>query len=138
MSDSPITGTMVEAAARSDATFDGRDFDKLGRADRERYLARARLSVAAAEQAAWRPIEEAPRDGTRIMVAPSFWSGRTFDIAQFDTDRFAKKPRPFWYRDRPATITACRATPPVLFRLFPASPASCVSVEASEVVEVQG
>ena len=36
------------AIARSDADYDGRPFDKLGRADRERYLERARLSARAA------------------------------------------------------------------------------------------
>lgn len=36
------------AAARSDATFDGRTFDSMGKADRDRYLARARKAVSAA------------------------------------------------------------------------------------------
>lgn len=39
---------MVERAARSDAAFDGRDFDRLGRVDRQRYLDRAQKSLAAA------------------------------------------------------------------------------------------
>lgn len=38
----------VEAGARSDAEFDGRDWNGMGRADRERYLARARKSQGAA------------------------------------------------------------------------------------------
>jgi hypothetical protein len=36
-----ISNHQVETLARSDAEFDGRDFDKLGRADRDRYLNRA-------------------------------------------------------------------------------------------------
>lgn len=43
-----ITDAMVEAAARSDAEFDGRDFDALGRADKRRYLERSRKALYAA------------------------------------------------------------------------------------------
>lgn len=38
----------VEAGARSDAAFDGRSWEALSRAERERYLARARKSQGAA------------------------------------------------------------------------------------------
>jgi len=37
----------VEAGARSDAAFDGRSWEALSRAERERYLARARKSLQA-------------------------------------------------------------------------------------------
>lgn len=37
----------IEAAARADAAFDGRDFDRLGRADKQRYLTRSAGSLAA-------------------------------------------------------------------------------------------
>jgi hypothetical protein len=37
----------VEAGARSDAEFDGRDWNGMSRADRERYLARSRRSLQA-------------------------------------------------------------------------------------------
>lgn len=39
--------TMVERVARTAATFDGRPFEGLGRADRSRYLERARLEIEA-------------------------------------------------------------------------------------------
>lgn len=38
---------VIDIVARSDADFDGRPYDGLGRADRERYRDRARASLAA-------------------------------------------------------------------------------------------
>lgn len=38
---------LVEIVARSDATFDGRPYDGLGRSDRDRYRDRARASLDA-------------------------------------------------------------------------------------------
>ena len=38
----------VEAGARSDAAFDGRSWEALSRAERERYLARSRKAQSAA------------------------------------------------------------------------------------------
>lgn len=37
-----LSEKIVEAAAREDAAFDGRPWESMSRADRERYLARAR------------------------------------------------------------------------------------------------
>lgn len=42
------TDAQIEAAARSDAKFDGRDFDGLRRLERERYKERSRLALEAA------------------------------------------------------------------------------------------
>lgn len=61
-----ITDDMVERAARSDSSFDGRTFDALGTADKKRYLARSRASLAAAY--GWRAMDSAPKDGTDILV----------------------------------------------------------------------
>lgn len=63
-----ITDAQIEAAAKSDATFDGRPWESMGRLDRERYLARSRAALEAAERAAWRPFSEAPENGTGILV----------------------------------------------------------------------
>lgn len=47
-----VTEKMVQAAARSDALFDGRgDLDTLGRIDRDRYMERARRAIKAAMEA---------------------------------------------------------------------------------------
>jgi hypothetical protein len=42
----------IEAAARSDAAFDGRTFDALSRHDRGRYTERSRLAIRAFLEAA--------------------------------------------------------------------------------------
>lgn len=42
----------------------------------------------------WQPIETAPKDGTKIMVYCP-WFG-VCGPAQWDDDRYAKKPRPYW------------------------------------------
>lgn len=42
---------LIEKMARSDADFDGRAFGGLGRADKERYLARSKAALAVAEEA---------------------------------------------------------------------------------------
>lgn len=78
----------IERAARSDAEFDGRDFDRLGRIDRQRYIDRSARALQAAlgdgvvVPAGWRSIETAPTDGTRILyvnkfgeIGHCFWSG---------------------------------------------------------------
>lgn len=44
---SEITDELVEVGARSDAEFDGRPWLSMGKADRDRYLARSRLALSA-------------------------------------------------------------------------------------------
>lgn len=46
----------------------------------------------------WRTIDSAPKDGTWILLYPSIGSCFPFDFGRWDEDRFARKPRPFWYR----------------------------------------
>lgn len=41
------TERMIKASASSDAAFDGREFSAMGRADRERYCSRCKLSHTA-------------------------------------------------------------------------------------------
>lgn len=64
-----VTDEMIEAAAQSDAEFDKRGWLSMPRTERERYLARARESLTAANAAAWRPIEELDKtDATRVIL----------------------------------------------------------------------
>lgn len=42
-----LTDEMIEAAALSDAEFDGRNFVCMGRVDRDRYMLRAKASLTA-------------------------------------------------------------------------------------------
>lgn len=45
------TDSEILAAARSDAKFDGRDYDSLPRHERQRYFARSQEALVAAEHA---------------------------------------------------------------------------------------
>ena len=51
------------------------------------------------EPSGWRDIETAPKDGTAVLVYPSTWDDRTCSTASWESDRYAKKPRPYWRRD---------------------------------------
>ena len=52
-----------------------------------------------AEARDWQPIETAPKDGTAVLVSPGTWSDRSASIAKWKSDKYAKKPRPYWSRD---------------------------------------
>jgi hypothetical protein len=55
----------IEAAARSDAAVDGRDFDGLSRADKRRYLERPQLAIRAYLEASGQVL--VPREPTNEM-----------------------------------------------------------------------
>ena len=61
------TDAQIEAAARSDAAFDGRGWEAMARTDRDRYLARSRAALEAAERAAWIPVTEAMSGGVFLV-----------------------------------------------------------------------
>lgn len=63
-----VTDAMVAKAAESDAAFDGRTWLAMPKSERERYMERSRRSLTAAMAELWRPIEEAPKDGTRVLT----------------------------------------------------------------------
>jgi len=52
----PVTDEQIEAAAISDATFDGRTFSALGRADKQRYRDRSRAALEAALALTGQPV----------------------------------------------------------------------------------
>lgn len=71
----------------------------------------------------WQPIETAPKDGTVILVYPATWGDRTCSMANYDDDRYAKKPRPFWNRvDDLGRITLSRNNPPTHWLPLPSTP----------------
>lgn len=48
----------------------------------------------------WQPIETAPKDGTRVLLfRPSQYPSATVVAGNFDSDRYASKPRPYWTHD---------------------------------------
>lgn len=64
------TEAEIEAAAKSDAAFDGRTFDVLSRADRERYRERSRLALAAAAEIRERMRVHALNNAKEIDLDP--------------------------------------------------------------------
>ena len=66
----------------------------------------------------WFGIDSAPKDGTRILVAHR---GR-HQIAQWDDDKYARKPKPFWRTTGPWGVTADRANPPTVWAPLPPLP----------------
>ena len=73
----PVEGeALVEMVAKSDADFDGRPFVGLGRADKDRYLLRARAAIAAI-----RPHIEAAERERCANVAELCWTGSPDEIA---------------------------------------------------------
>ena len=76
-----------------------------------------------AEARGWQPIETAPKDGTAVMVYPGTWSGRSASIAKWESDKYAKKPRPYWSRDDDfGRVTFSREHPPTHWMPLPPPP----------------
>ena len=62
----------------------------------------------------WQPIENAPRDGTCIIVWPPTYHGVT-SVARYDDNRYAKKPKPYWHRVDDMGVVYSRHNPPTHF-----------------------
>jgi hypothetical protein len=63
------------------------------------------------EQVRWRPMGEAPRDGTRVLLRlPNDYIA----CGAWNDDRYAKKPRPYWDADNTHYMgkTYARERPP--------------------------
>lgn len=92
------------------------------------FEARTDLTAAQAtitklrEESEWRPIEAAPKDRTGVLVVPSVWASTPCDVATFDDDRYAKKPRPFWRRQGVSSNARDREKPPTHWRPLPTPP----------------
>lgn len=44
----------------------------------------------------WQPIETAPKDRDVLLWFPAMCSTPKASVGNWDDDRYAKKPRPFW------------------------------------------
>jgi hypothetical protein len=66
-----------------------------------------------------RPLDTAPRDGTRILL----WCGpnRGWQIGTWNPDRHAKNPKPFWNWS-PFRVSDSRAFPALGWLPLPADP----------------
>ncbi len=66
------------------------------------------------------PIETAPKDGTAVLVYPGTWSGRSASIAKWESNKYAKTPRPYWSRDDDlGRVTFSREHPPTHWMPLP-------------------
>lgn len=73
----------------------------------------------------WQPIETAPKDGTRVLLyRESRFEWTRIIVGQWDTERFANKPRPYWTHDleRLTGKTEARATTVTHWQPLPEPP----------------
>lgn len=84
-------------------------------------------SVLSAGLGAWLPIETAPRDGTKILMACP-WLG-VCGPGEWSTDKYAKKPRPYWthWGERIWGVQRVRADQPTHWQPMPEAPNAKVS-----------
>jgi len=68
----------------------------------------------------WQPISTAPKD-RYILVWPGLW-GIPCDLARWNEDEYAKKPKPYWSRLSVLGKVLCRACPPTHWIEFPKPP----------------
>lgn len=84
----------------------------------------ARLEIESLRGKGWQPISTAPKNGTAVLVYPPTWAGRGCSMAQYESDRYAAKPRPYWSRDDAfGKIGYSRNKPPTHWMPLPAGPA---------------
>ena len=73
----------------------------------------------------WLPIETAPKDGTCVLL----WVRGYCEVGQWDNDKYAKRPKPFWNADGPWGRIGMRAIPPTHWMPIPDPP---MGVEVGE------
>lgn len=67
----------------------------------------------------WAAMCDAPKDGTEILV----WTHRQqHELARWDDDKHAKKPRPYWRTTGPWGVTDMRQIPPLAWMTLPPPP----------------
>jgi hypothetical protein len=86
-------------------------------AAQERLSAGASERIGAPTVTGWRPISEAPRDGTEFLG----WNGINSHIWWWNSDQYASKPRPCFTRAYARTLRD-RARQPTHYQPLPAPP----------------
>lgn len=67
----------------------------------------------------WLDMSSAPKDGSEILV----WTHRRHrEIARWELDKYATKPRPFWKTTGPWGKNEMREKPPRAWMALPAGP----------------
>lgn len=92
--------------------------------------AAARLEIESLRGKRWQPIATAPEDGTCVLVYPPTWNDKNCSMAQYESDKYATKPRPYWSRDDAlGKVGYSRNKPPTHWMPLPAGPADGESNE---------
>lgn len=79
----------------------------------------------AQHKASWLPIDTAPKDGTHILLyRPSVGEWTKVSIGDWEDDKYAKKPRPYWSScyERILGILWCRSNAPTHWMPLPIPP----------------
>lgn len=67
----------------------------------------------------WMDMGSAPKDGRQILV----WTHRDqHELARWETDSYAKKPRPYWRTSGPWGVIDNRISPPIAWMPLPEPP----------------
>ena len=102
---------------------DQKKYGRTGSADSKPVRSAIEALAKDAEARGWQPIDTAPKDGTSVLVYPPTWNGRSAAIAKWESDKYAKKPRPFWRRDDDmGRVTISRERSPTHWMPLPLSP----------------
>jgi hypothetical protein len=119
-----VTDAMVAATAESDAAFDGRTWLAMPKSERERYMERSRRSLTAALAEMWQDIETADKPDQKWgQPIIRLWDGKRERHGYWDTNAFAKKPRPYWHYVDSIAVSDDRAKQPTHWApLLPAPP----------------
>jgi hypothetical protein len=118
------------------ALLDEIDRQKAEIADHERaYELIFRECGELRKDAEWRPIETAPKDGTRVhLYFPVFGNRPRQEFGGWDAQPHNTKPKPFWSGDgeRVYGIQWYRNYPPTHWKPLPAPPDSAAKGESHE------
>jgi hypothetical protein len=99
---------------------------EIGQLKAEIESLRTKLAAAESELAAIhaQPIEQAPKDGTKVLVFFSTLFGGMWDIAFWNTQQYHSKPRPYWsgVQERIFGVISYRKGTPTHFLPYPANP----------------
>lgn len=68
------------------------------------------------------PIEDAPKDRTRILVWCEMFEPPMWRIARWNDDRHAQRPKPYWEREGVGYVTDMRRCPPSRWMPLPPPP----------------
>jgi len=70
----------------------------------------------------WQPMDSAPREGTRILVLVRTPFKGYHELAEWDDDKYANRPAPYWRTTGARGTREQRVSPPEAWMPLPAIP----------------